>query len=63
MSRTTTAIKKITEDLDSISGLTGIVDDMMDILQKDIHNRVEFIKENFPEANLFDYYGIPKNKK
>lgn len=62
MSRTTMAIKRITEDLDSISGLTGIVDDFMEIMQKDIHEKVEFIKANFPEASLFDYYGIPKSK-
>lgn len=62
MSKTTKAINQIKKDLDSISGLDGVVGDFMELLQKDIHNRVEFIKENFPEANIFDYFGIRESK-
>ena len=58
MSRTNQAINSIKEDLDSISGLDGIVADILEIMQEDIHNRVLFIRDNFPEANLFNYYGI-----
>lgn len=63
MSKATKAINQIQKDLDSVSGLDGVVGDFMEILQKDIHSKVVFIKNNFPEANVFDYYGIPKDSK
>lgn len=57
MSRTTRNIRKIINDLDEISGLDGIVADMMEQLAKDVHEMVEDILENHPNANLFDYEG------
>ena len=57
MSRTTKNIRKIINDLDEISGLDGIVADMMEQLAKDVHEMVEDILENHPNANLFDYEG------
>lgn len=57
MSRTTKNINAIKADLDSISGLDGIVADMMEALAKEVHKMVEYIRENYSEANLFDYFG------
>jgi translation initiation factor 1 (eIF-1/SUI1) len=45
MSKTTVAIKKITEDLDRISGCDGGIGDYIVALQRDIHNRVEWLIE------------------
>ena len=61
MSRVTKAIMLINKDLDSISGLDGIVAEIIINIQKDIHNQVEIIKQNFSNANIFDYYGGQEN--
>lgn len=45
MSKTTVAINKIKEDLDSISGLDGGVGEYVEMLQKEIHERVMFLKK------------------
>lgn len=58
MSKTTVSIDNIKNDLDSISGLTGIVSDIMADLEMYIHNVVTRIKENHSEASAFNYYGV-----
>lgn len=57
MSKTTVAIQKIRQDLDSISGLDGIVGDWAVFLSEKIHKDVLDILNNHPEANLFNYCG------
>lgn len=57
MSKTTAAIQKVKQDLDSISGLDGIVGDWAVLLSKKIHEDVLNILNNHPEANLFNYLG------
>lgn len=57
MSKTTAAIQKIKQDLDSISGLDGIVGDWAILLSKKIHEDVLNILNNHSEANLFNYLG------
>ena len=47
MSRTTKAINHIKEDLDSISGLTGIVSDIMEIKAAEIHAMVRCILQEY----------------
>ena len=59
MSRTTKAISIITEELNKVSGLTGIVSDMMEKLAEDVTLMVQDILENHPNANYFDYNGLP----
>ena len=57
MSDTTVSINNIKNDLDSISGLTGIVSELIRIKEKEIHALVEYIKEYHGNACVFDYYG------
>lgn len=57
MSRTTVAINNIKQELDSISGLDGIVADKMEELERHIKIIVDDISENHPEASIFDYFG------
>ena len=62
MSRVDMAIKSIKEDLDSISGLDGIVADLVEHKATEVKLMVEFIKQFHPNANLFDYYGEPSEE-
>ena len=57
MSRTTVSIKRINQELDKISGLDGIVADMLEEKEKDIREMVDNILKNYSEANIFNYYG------
>lgn len=57
MSRTTASIKRINQRLDKISGLDGIVADMVEQKEKEISEMVSDILENHSEASLFNYYG------
>lgn len=57
MSKTTVAIQKIKQDLDSISGLDGIVGDWVVWLSEKIHKDVLDILNNYPEASLLNYCG------
>lgn len=61
MSRTTTAIFRITNKLDEISGLDGIVADKLDELEKQVNILVEDILKNHPNACIFDYYGYSED--
>lgn len=63
MSRTTKAIAIITEELDKISGLTGIVSDKLEALAEEVTLMVQDILENHPNANYFDYSGFPNKKE
>ena len=54
MSRTTKAINNIKRDLDSISGLTGIVSDILEIKEAEIHAMVRYILQEYPNANIFE---------
>nr|WP_155857702.1 hypothetical protein [Clostridium sp. 12(A)] len=60
MSRTTSSIMRINKEFDKISGLDGIVADMLEEKEKEIREMVDYILENHPEANIFDYYGTGK---
>lgn len=57
MSRTTRNIHKITQDLDRVSGLDGIVADKMEKLADEVHDMVEDILNNHSEASIFNYEG------
>ena len=57
MSRTTRNIFRITEDLDRISGLDGIVADKIEKLADEVHEMVEDILNNHSEASIFNYEG------
>ncbi|WP_154520444.1 hypothetical protein [Clostridium sp. WB02_MRS01] len=57
MSRTTVSIKRINQELDKISGLDGIVADMLEAKEKDIREMVDDILKNYSEASIFNYYG------
>lgn len=57
MSRTTTSIMRINKELDKISGLDGMVADMLEEKEKDIREMVEDILENYSEASIYNYYG------
>ena len=57
MSRTTRNINRITEDLDRISGLDGIVADKVEKLADEVHEMVEDILKNHSEASIFNYEG------
>ena len=57
MSRTTVSIKRISQELDKISGLDGIVADMLEEKEKDIREMVDDILKNHSEASIFNYYG------
>ena len=61
MSRTTRNINQITQELDRISGLDGIVADKMENLADEVHSIVEEILSNHSKASLFDYYGNGKS--
>lgn len=61
MSRTTRNINQITQELDRISGLDGIVADKMENLADEVHSIVEEILTNHSKASLFDYYGNGKS--
>lgn len=58
MSRTTVCIERIKTKLDSISGLDGIVADMLEIEEKHITNLVDLINVQFSEASIFNYKGV-----
>lgn len=57
MSRTTRNIRRITDDLDRISGLDGIVADKLENLADEVHEMVENILSDNSEASLFNYEG------
>ena len=61
MSRTTAGIMRINQELDKISGLSGIVSDKIEELEKQVKTMVSDILENHSEANIFDYYGDGSN--
>jgi len=61
MSRTTAGITRINQELDKISGLSGIVSDKIEELEKQVKTMVADILENHSEANIFDYYGDGSN--
>ena len=61
MSRTTRNINQITQELDRISGLDGIVADKMENLADEVHSIVEEILTNHSKASLFDYYENGKS--
>ena len=61
MSRTTAGIMRINQELDKISGLSGIVSDKIEELERQIKTMVSDILENHSEANAFDYYGDGSN--
>lgn len=60
MSRITASIARINKELDKISGLDGIVADMVEQKETKIKKMVECILKNYPNANIFDYFGKPK---
>lgn len=57
MSRTTAGIMRISQELDNISGLDGIVADKIEALEKQVKAMVSAILENHSEASVFNYYG------
>ena len=61
MSRTTTGIMRINQELDKISGLSRIVSDKIEELKKQVKTMVSTILENHSEASMFDYYGDGSN--
>lgn len=61
MSRTTVAINNINQELDKISGLTGIVSDKIEELEELVKTMVSDILNNHSEAGMFDYYGNRSN--
>lgn len=61
MSRTTASIMRINKELDKISGLDGIVADMVEQKESEINGMVEDILENHPNATIFDYAGDKKD--
>lgn len=61
MSRTTAGIMRINQELDKISGLSGIVSDKIEELERQVKTMVSDILENYSEANIFDYYGDGSN--
>lgn len=61
MSRTTAGIMRINQELDKISGLSGIVSDTIEELERQVKTMVSGILENHSEANIFDYYGDGSN--
>lgn len=62
MSRTTASIMRINEQLDRISGLDGVVADMIEDEERKITAMVDCILKNHSEASIFDYNGS-KNRK
>ena len=61
MSRTTAEIVRINQELDKISGLSGIVSDKVEEIERQIKTMVSDILENHSEASMFDYYGDYSN--
>jgi hypothetical protein len=57
MSRTTAGIMRISQELDKISGLDGIVADKIETLEKQVKAMVSDILETHSEASVFNYYG------
>lgn len=57
MSRTTASINRIGKYLDQISGLDGIVADMVEQKEQEIRQMVKDILKSHSEANIFDYEG------
>lgn len=55
MSRTTASIMRINREFDKISGLDGIVADMIEEKEKEIKVMVEDILKNHSEASIFNY--------
>lgn len=60
MSRTTASIMRINKELDKISGLDGIVADMVEQKEHEIKKMVECVLKNYTNASVFDYFGKPK---
>ena len=54
MSKTTRNIMRITNDLDRISGLDGIVGDKIEKLADEVHEMVEDILRNHSNTCIFD---------
>lgn len=48
---------RINKELDKISGLDGIVSDMVEQKESEIKKMVECILKNYPNASVFDYFG------
>lgn len=61
MSRTTVAINRIKEELDSISGLDGIVADIIEDLDIEVHYIVEKIRKEYSNASIVDYLGTSEH--
>lgn len=61
MSRTTVGIMRINQELDKISGLSGVVSDKIEELERQIKTMVSDILGNHLEASIFDYYGDGSN--
>ena len=59
MSRVTRAIRNITDELDKISGLDGIVADKLENLEKQVKEMVSDLLNNNSQASLFN----PKGKR
>lgn len=57
MSRTTASIWRISQELDKISGLDGIVADKVEQKEMEIKEMVKDILENHSEASIFNYDG------
>lgn len=60
MSRTTVSIKNISNELNKISGLTGIVSDKVEELEKQVKEMVCDILENHTNASCLCYNGYPR---
>lgn len=60
MGRTTASIMRINKELDKISGLDGIVADMVEQKEHEIKKMVECILKNYANASVFDYFGKQK---
>lgn len=57
MSRTTAIIKRINDKLETISGLDGVVADMLEIEEQHINAIVDLCTKQFADATIFDYKG------
>lgn len=62
MSRTTASIMRISKELDKISGLDGIVADMVEQKENEIKSMVECILKYHSNANIFNYFGKEEEK-
>jgi len=52
---------RINKELDKISGLDGIVADMVEQKEHEIKKMVECILKNYANASVFDYFGKGKD--